>query len=56
MENLFKELGDLETGLFILKQVLKERQLTANEEKEVRKEIADTKRKITIIENKLRGE
>lgn len=54
MDNLFKELGDLETNLFILKQVLLETQLTAVEEAEVRKEMTDIKKNITRISNKIK--
>lgn len=54
MDNLFKELGDLEQNLFILKQVLLETQLTADEEAEVRKEMTDIKKNITRISNKIK--
>lgn len=56
MDNLFRELGDLEQNLFILKQVLKEKQLTADEEKEVKKEMINIKRNIIKITNKIKKE
>ena len=45
-----EKLKDIEQEIFILNKVLEEKQLTVEEEKEVKKEIANLKRQYTILE------
>jgi len=49
-----RELGDIEQEIFILRKVLEERRLTVDEEKEVKQEMANLKRRYTILEKKLK--
>lgn len=50
---MIDKLKDIEQDIFILNDILEHKQLTAEEEKEIKKEIANLKRQHTILEKEM---